>query len=85
MANWIKFVEVNMRDNRKTCVWAVLTADGKHNLGHVSWYAPWRKYTFAPNPMTVFEWVCLRDIAEFCQDNTACHKNKLKQDKEIAS
>jgi len=82
MADWIKFVEVNLRDGRKTSVWAVLTIDGTKNLGHVSWYPAWRKYSFYPNPQTVFEWQCLRDIAEFCQDNTAHHNKRLKGEKE---
>ena len=36
-------------------------------LGAIKWYAPWRKYSFFPQPHTVFEKDCLREIADFCE------------------
>ena len=78
MADWIKFVLVDLRDSRKTKVWAVLTIDGRTNLGAVSWYSPWRKYGFSPNPQTVFEQDCLRKIADFCELQTNAHRSKHK-------
>jgi len=74
MTEWIKFVEVNLHDGRKTRVWAVLTTDGKANLGAVSWYSSWRRYSFSPNPSTTFEWDCLRTIANFCEQQTKVYK-----------
>jgi hypothetical protein len=74
MPVWIKFHEVDMRDGRKTRVWAVLTIDGKTVLGHVSWYGPWRKYCFSPKPQTVYEQDCLRFISSFIEDQTRKHK-----------
>lgn len=76
MPSYIKFVEVNMRDGRKTRVWAVLTIDGRSNLGTVSWYAHWRKYAFQPEGRSVFEEICLRDIAHFCERSTAEYKQR---------
>lgn len=37
-----------------------------HELGQVKWYGPWRCYAFFPADGTLFERVCLRDIAAFC-------------------
>lgn len=78
MANYIKFVEVNVRDGRRTSVWAVLSLDGSKKLGHVSWYGAWRKYSFMPYGMTVFEQECLRYIADFCEAQTKAHRSKPK-------
>lgn len=52
----------------KTHFWQV--ANGAIVLGCVKWFARWRKYAFFPAPETVFEQVCLRDIAQFCEDRT---------------
>jgi hypothetical protein len=74
MADWIKFVEVNLRDGRKTQVWAVLTTDGKFCLGRVAWYSPWRKYCFFPSDKTVFEEDCMLKILQWCQGQTRARK-----------
>jgi HNH endonuclease len=49
MDNWIKFVEIDLRDGRKTKVWAVMTIDGSECLGRISWYSPWRRYCYVIN------------------------------------
>ena len=64
---WIYFVA--MLPNPKTSRFLVKTnptgdAPGAH-LGTITWYAPWRKYVFRPESDTVFEPVCLGEIAEF--------------------
>ena len=33
------------------------------------WYASWRQYVFYPNPDTIFNKGCLRDIARFCEEH----------------
>lgn len=71
MAKWIKFAECP--PNRKTKRWVVLTLDGSP-IGEVSWYGPWRKYCFFPGIDTVYEQVCLRDIADFCEAQSLEHK-----------
>ena len=77
MTDYIKFVLVDLRDGRKTLVWAVLTADGHSHLGDVSWYSPWRKYCFFPDRAT-FDPGCMRLIADFCELHTTAHKSKGK-------
>jgi len=77
MAKWIEFWFV--KDTGKTKVWEVVTIGfGPQKLGAVKWFPRWRKYTFAPQPDTVFEEVCLRDIAEFCEVQTKEHRQKKK-------
>lgn len=84
MASFIKFTEVDLKDGRKTRVWAVMTLDGCHCLGRISWYAPWRKYSLATDECPHahgkrrFEEVCLRDIADFCQKQTGIQRSLVK-------
>lgn len=42
-------------------------------LGEIRWYSHWRKYTFSPNPGTVFDNTCLIEIAAHCE---AIQKNR---------
>ena len=93
MADFIKFVLVDLHDGRKTLVWAVLTADGRECLGRVGWYSPWRKYCFvtrsvaveredgtkyAPTPQIILDAGCMRLIADFCELQTTAHRSKGK-------
>lgn len=74
---WIRFEEVAPK--KKTRVWLVMpkTCDtGLIPIGAVAWYGPWRKYAFYPAPQTLFEQVCLREIATFCEEATREHKAK---------
>ena len=60
----------------KTKVWAVLSQGGAE-IGTVCWYGPWRKYCFMPAYSSVFEQVCLREIAQFCETETRNHKQPV--------
>lgn len=75
MSEWIRFDAGPPSASGKTKTWDVRTKDGIHILGRVSWYAPWRRYSFWPDLGTVFEGQCLRDIASFCDTSTAAHKS----------
>lgn len=77
----IKFVPGPSKPKTKT--WYVVNkyddASGdfaKAHLGWIGWYAPWRKYCFFPKGDTVYEKVCLREIANFCERKTSEHKAK---------
>lgn len=83
MPDWIKFVEVDLHDGRKTKVWAVLTVDGRECLGRIGWYSPWRRYCFVHKAVeagdqVILEWDCLRKIASFCEEQTHAHKMRGK-------
>lgn len=72
-AKWIDFVGPVPSESGRTLVWAIVkkgeaqaAARGEAKpLGFIGWYAPWRRYTFQPEPNTVFEPTCLRDVAAF--------------------
>lgn len=71
----IKFVTDGRSKSGKTQIWKVLTKDGDTLLGHVHWYGPWRCYSFFVSSRygefdLVFEKTCLRDIANFCENQT---------------
>jgi hypothetical protein len=71
---WIKFAEVDLKDGRKTKVWAVMTLDRTNCLGRVGWFSPWRRYCYFPHPNTVYEEDCLELIAQWCKAKTKEHK-----------
>jgi hypothetical protein len=70
----IKFVPAPPKP--KTKVWYVVSKydDPNPHLGWIAWFPKWRKYAFYPKPNTVYEQVCLREIADFCQKATVLHK-----------
>lgn len=77
MAKWIKFIDEKLSESGKTKIWRLVTISTFGVLlGEVRWYGPWRKYSFFPNRdlALVFEKDCLRDIADFCESETAKRK-----------
>lgn len=78
-ATWIRFDELT--PNPATKRWAVMPKDGPDRIGIISWYGPWRKYCFFPTPETVYEQVCLREIADFCEVQTAMHRLRRETDR----
>jgi hypothetical protein len=78
---WIRFREQGSSPSGKTRRWTVLpTHEVGLPLGSVSWYAPWRCYAFSPTlaGASVFERRCLRDIANFLEDQTIEHLSRGK-------
>ena len=70
---WIKCVLVNKKP--KTDVWMIQTQETNTLLGYIKWFPQWRKYAFFPEPHTVYEALCLEDIARFTRKLTEAHKN----------
>ena len=60
---YIHFVEVEKK--AKTSVWSCRNNRTGGELGRVEWYGPWRQYCFFPEPTTVFNVTCLKDIIDF--------------------
>lgn len=75
----IKFVPAPPKP--KTKVWWVVSKYDGLFLGWVGWFPRWRKYAFFPQKDTVYEEVCLREIADFCVKHTKAHKVKPPVDK----
>jgi len=69
---YIRFVEGSPKP--KTRTWWVVTRDDDVHLGSIGWFGRWRKYAFWPKPNTVYEEICLRDIADFCVSQTTKHR-----------
>jgi hypothetical protein len=76
MGKWIDIHEITA--NTKTKRFAVTTKDGD-SLGEIRFFPTWRKYSFYPYGQTVYEADCLRDIAQFCADETAAWRLGLKR------
>lgn len=76
MSKWIEFLAAGASPSGKTAKYAVRAKDGDALLGVVRWFAPWRKYAFFPQPETLYEQDCLRDIAAFCEAETRAHRER---------
>lgn len=72
---WVTVQWAGSSASGKTEIWTVRNSDNQALLGEIRWHGPWRKYTFVPAPLTVFEEDCLRDIANFVQDMTLNHRH----------
>jgi hypothetical protein len=73
-ATFIIFDGPSPSKSGKTQIWLVYTADRCMQLGEIAWFARWRCYAFYPSSYTAFEQKCLRDIASFCEAQTAAHR-----------
>ena len=71
----IKFVPAPPKP--KTKVWWVINKYDDGQLGWIGWFPRWRCYSFWVKPDTVYEKTCLREIAQFCEDQTKQHKEML--------
>ena len=79
MNKWITFQVVPTDFSRKTGIWDVVTKGGKKEvgglvLGRISWWSGWRKYAFFPSGNSLYEPTCLRDIAQFIDEQMAARK-----------
>ncbi len=69
-------------EKRKTEKWGVYSTRSLAMLGCISWYAPWRQYTFNPAKATTFNSGCLSEIVKFLNlVNTEHKENRKKLDK----
>ena len=74
--HWIEFLVEGTSPSGITSIFTVAPKQGGGALGTVRWYAPWRKYAFFPRPDTLYEQDCLRDIATFCENETAAQRKR---------
>jgi hypothetical protein len=65
----------------KTRKWTVWNKMHGTDIGRIKWSTSFRKYAFFPYADTMYEQVCLREIADFIEYMTALHKQKRKQEK----
>ena len=68
---YLRFQMITESPSGKTRTFHVTSANTGTWLGSVSYYNQWRKYVFTPpHGDMVFDAVCLREIADFCQTET---------------
>jgi len=77
----VTFVNCGQLESRKTNGYMVNAKEGSALLGWITWHGAWRKYAFHPSAGTIYEETCLRDIAEFCEQETKAHRAKAKEAK----
>jgi hypothetical protein len=64
---FVKFEEIFDRNPKRiTKTWDVRPIAGGMPLGHVAWWAHWRRYCFFPDSDKLLDANCLWDIADFC-------------------
>jgi len=53
-----------------TQIWEVRNRKQNISLGWIKWAGNFRKYAYFPNPESLYDATCLRDIADFCEELT---------------
>ena len=78
------------KPNPKTKVWSVISKGDNIWLGKISWNGQWRKYVFASTYKAegtkygrfvsdiIMEEICMRDIANFIEEQTKKQKEMSK-------
>lgn len=74
--SYIAFEEAFRPKRYVTKVWNVVSKSSGVTLGQVRWYSAWRRYCFFPQPETVWSPDCQRDVAAFCEAQTAARKEE---------
>jgi hypothetical protein len=69
-------VDEQASKGKRTKVISVLNRNGGYILGTIKWWAPWRQYTFWPEPCMIFNRNCLNEIADYCKKLTDDHRAK---------
>ena len=68
--SYLTIIKAGLSESGRTRIWSILSDEGV-TIGSVSWFGRWRCYAFFPCMGTVFERHCLRDLADFCEQETA--------------
>ena len=86
MSKWIRFIEKAVPYESKTKQWYVYSTSN-FLLGTIKWHGPWRKYCYltSDSGTLVFDHNCLRDIADFCEEQSKLHYQLLKEKKIAAT
>lgn len=76
--SYLTFVDSPQEPGKVTKCWVVKSGEQGLVLGGVSWFAHWRRYTFAPCPNIVLDATCMTELADFCQRQTDLRKAERK-------
>lgn len=77
---YISFCKGPKELKRKSDIYSIRSLDGDL-LGYIKWFPSWRKYVFYPYQNTVYEETCLREVAEFIEQETKLYKENRKNEK----
>jgi len=64
----LEFKENGLSLSGKTKIWIVI--GNGIELGRIAFFGRWRKYCFYPSVNTLFDNLCLTEIAVFCKEQT---------------
>lgn len=81
-----KYIEISEvikvgKSSRRTNIYAVTNKRTSVTVGYIKWYGGWRKYVFFVEPDMIFDYECLRLIADYTEKLTKQHyaNNKLRK------
>ena len=63
--SWLEFTVIE--DTGKTKKWSVTNKSTRVFVGQVKWYGGWRRYAFFTDADMLFDADCLREIADFLE------------------
>lgn len=72
--SYLTFVDNPPISGRKTLTYDVRSSRDQSLLGRISWYGPWRRFTYSPAGPQVMDAACLREVAEFLDERMAARK-----------
>lgn len=78
---WTRGTFINIKDLGRvsdravTHLYEVTSRTNGALLGYIKWFAHWRQYSFFPVDC-IMEKVCMRDIADFCEQRTNERRQK---------
>ena len=77
-----KYLEFQTVGNTgKTVIVDVLSRLHGFKLGTIKWFGKWRQYTFFPESNTLYNRVCLREIADYVSELTCARLGNARNGK----
>lgn len=73
--SFIKFELMGTSKSGLTNVWRVVNTNFDEEIGQVYWHGAWRKYVYFTPLDSIYDWECMRLIADFIEKVTLEHRN----------
>lgn len=83
MSKYLRFRELP-NPGRKTKIIVVNSSRSGERLAAIQWYGPWRQYTLWPEPDTIWNDGCLRDVLEYMNGLKEERARRAERDVELA-
>lgn len=75
---YVMFTLAGKSRSGKTALWNVHNAKDYLDLGVVYWKTEWRRYVYVPEEGTIYDHVCLQELAAFVSRQTELHNELCK-------